>query len=138
MAELLAERLGPQLLLMRQEIAKLALLAAPSTRIARSHVEACALDVAEEPIWGLTDAIGEGRPRDALAILAPDLHRRPILIVTDFDGTIARIVMDPWGAQILPAAQRALRRLAGLPGVIVAILSGRVARDAASRARIPR
>ena len=69
-AELLAERIGPQLLLMRQELAKLGLMAAPARRITRAHVEECALDVAEEPIWGLTDAIGEGRARDALALLA--------------------------------------------------------------------
>ena len=69
-AELLAERIGPQLLLMRQEIAKLALVAAPARRLQRAHVEECALDVAEEPIWELTDAIGEGRPGDALALLA--------------------------------------------------------------------
>ncbi len=74
--------------------------------------------------------------RDALALVWPDLDRRPVLIATDFDGTVSHIVMDPWGAQILPAARRALRRLAGTPGVTVAVLSGRTARDAASRARI--
>jgi trehalose 6-phosphate phosphatase len=74
--------------------------------------------------------------RDALALVWPDLDRRPALIATDFDGTVSHIVMDPWGAQILPAARRALRRLAGTPGVTVAVLSGRTARDAASRARI--
>jgi DNA polymerase-3 subunit delta len=33
-------------------------------------VERGVADLAEEPIWELTDAIGEGRPGDALAVLA--------------------------------------------------------------------
>ena len=34
------------------------------------HVVAASIDVAEEPVWELTDAIGEGRGADALALLA--------------------------------------------------------------------
>ncbi len=68
-AELLAERVGPQLLMMRQEIAKAGLLAGPGATIGRSHVAAGTADVSEEPIWDLTDAIGEGRTPDALALL---------------------------------------------------------------------
>jgi len=68
-AELLAERIGPQLLVLRQEIAKAALLAHPAKTITRGHIEQGAIDVAEEPIWDLTDAIGEGRAGDALATL---------------------------------------------------------------------
>jgi DNA polymerase-3 subunit delta len=68
-AELLAERVGPQLLMLRQEIAKAALLAGPDTPVGRSHVAAGTADVSEEPIWDLTDAIGEGRTAEALAIL---------------------------------------------------------------------
>lgn len=68
-AELLAERIGPQLLMLRQELAKAALLAAPAQRVTRAHVEASAIDVAEQPIWDLTDAIGEGRTGEALALL---------------------------------------------------------------------
>lgn len=68
-AELLAERAGPQLLWLRQEIAKLALLAGPGKKVARAHVEAGTQDAAEAPIWDLTDAIGEGRSGDALAAL---------------------------------------------------------------------
>lgn len=65
-AESLAERIGPQLLLLRQEIAKLALFAGPDEAIGRAHVEAGTGFAAEEPIWDLTDAIGEGRSADAL------------------------------------------------------------------------
>lgn len=68
-AELLSDRVGPQLLVLRQEIAKMALLAAPDTQITRAHAERSVVDVAEEPIWDLTDAIGEGRAADALAVL---------------------------------------------------------------------
>jgi DNA polymerase-3 subunit delta len=69
-AGLLAERVGPQLLLLRQEIEKAGLLAGPGERIERSHVEASVAAVAEEPIWDLTDAIGQGRTADALDMLA--------------------------------------------------------------------
>ena len=73
-AEALAERVGPQLLLLRQEIAKAALFAGPGRPVTPAHVAETASDAAEEPIWSLTDAIGEGprsrRPR------APRAHGR--------------------------------------------------------------
>lgn len=69
-AELLAERIGPQLLLLRQEIAKAGLLAGEGKPVTRAHVAAGALDVAEDAVWDLTDAIGEGRVGDALVVLA--------------------------------------------------------------------
>jgi DNA polymerase-3 subunit delta len=69
-AEALAERVGPQLLLLRQEIAKAALFAGPGKPIGVAHVSEIASEAAEEPIWSLTDAIGEGRIPDALAHLA--------------------------------------------------------------------
>ena len=68
-AELLAERTGPQLLMLRQEIAKLGLLAGPSAPVTRAHVTAGTPDVADEPIWDLNDAIGEGRSADAIRLL---------------------------------------------------------------------
>lgn len=73
---------------------------------------------------------------EALALAAPVLDRRPLLIVSDFDGTLSQIVQDPWSATILASARRALRRLAGRDGVHVAILSGRTAADVATRARV--
>lgn len=68
-AEALAERVGPQLLLLRQEIVKAQLLAGPDSEVTRDHVARSTSDVAEEPIWDLTDAIGEGRGGDALVVL---------------------------------------------------------------------
>ncbi len=68
-AGLLAERIGPQLLMLRQEIAKAALLAGEGKKVTKAHVAAGALDVAEDAVWDLTDAIGEGRVGDALGVL---------------------------------------------------------------------
>jgi DNA polymerase-3 subunit delta len=69
-AETLAERVGAQLLLARREIEKAALLAGPGGRIARAAIEAGTPDSAAEPIWELTDAIGEGRGGEALRVLS--------------------------------------------------------------------
>lgn len=69
-AELLAERVGPQLLMLRQEVAKAALFAGEGEPITRAHIRAGSIDVADEPIWDLTDAIGEGRTADAVTLLA--------------------------------------------------------------------
>ena len=66
---LLAERTGPQLLMLRQEIAKAALFVGRGEKVTAKHVAESTSDVAEEPIWDLTDAIGEGRCGDALALL---------------------------------------------------------------------
>ena len=64
-----------------------------------------------------------------------------ILVITDFDGTIAEIDPDPMGARVEPAARRALRRLAALaeddPGrLALAVLTGRAVSDVASRVRV--
>lgn len=69
-ADLLGERVGPQLLLLRQEIEKAGLLAGPGARIQRRHVEMSVATVADEPIWDLTDAIGQGKTAEAIALLA--------------------------------------------------------------------
>ena len=57
-------------------------------------------------------------------------------MASDFDGTLSHIVLDPWGANMVPLARRALRRLAAVEGVQVAILSGRTAADVAARTRV--
>jgi trehalose 6-phosphate phosphatase len=65
----------------------------------------------------------------------------PILVVCDFDGTLAAIHPDPSGAVLDPSARRALRHLGriarGRPErLALAILSGRTALDVAGRVRI--
>lgn len=72
----------------------------------------------------------------AVALAREHTQRRPLLVVSDFDGTLSKIVLDPWAAQILPLGRQALRRLAATPGVHVAVLSGRTARDVATRVRV--
>jgi trehalose-phosphatase len=67
--------------------------------------------------------------------------RPPLLVVTDFDGTLAPISPDPMGAQIEPIGRRAIRRLARLAErrpdrLSVVILSGRTALDVAGRVRV--
>jgi trehalose-phosphatase len=64
-----------------------------------------------------------------------------ILVITDYDGTIAEIDPDPMGARIEPGALRALRRLARLAEahperLTVAILTGRAVADVAPRVRV--
>jgi trehalose 6-phosphate phosphatase len=65
----------------------------------------------------------------------------PLLVVTDFDGTISRIDPAPGGARIDPLGQVSLRRLSRLAGLYpdhlrVFILSGRTALDVAARVRV--
>jgi trehalose 6-phosphate phosphatase len=58
-----------------------------------------------------------------------------LLVVSDFDGTLAPIVNDPVDARPLPAAAQSLVDLAELPGTAVALVSGRalaVLRDLSS------
>jgi len=72
---------------------------------------------------------------EALELVRPWVDRR-LLLASDFDGTISRLVSDPWRAGIVPAAQRALRRLTVAPRTRVAFISGRTVPDLAARARV--
>jgi len=71
------------------------------------------------------------------------LAARPgrLLVVCDFDGTLAEGSRDPAAAAIVPLARRALRRLARIAAArperaAVAILTGRTAADVAARVRV--
>lgn len=66
---LLLERSQPDLRLLDQEIAKLALYALPSTRIDEDAVRALVSDTREEEIYALTDALSGGRPGEVAAVL---------------------------------------------------------------------
>jgi trehalose-phosphatase len=64
-----------------------------------------------------------------------------IVVIADFDGTLAEGSRDPGAASVLPLARRALRRLSRIAAerperVAVAILTGRTAADVASRVRV--
>ncbi|MFI5261879.1 MAG: trehalose-phosphatase [Candidatus Limnocylindrales bacterium] len=88
---------------------------------------------------GRVDGAGAVHPLtagEALALAGDAPRQTPWLIVSDFDGTLSPLVMDPWGATIVPLARRALRRLAGRPATTVVLLSGRTAADLAARVRV--
>ena len=81
--------------------------------------------------------IAAGGPAGAAAIAALAGARPPLLVVVDFDGTLAIGSRDPAVARITPSAQRALRHLARLvPRVHVAVLTGRTVDDVARRVRV--
>jgi trehalose 6-phosphate phosphatase len=76
----------------------------------------------------------------AAAIDALVAARPPLLVVVDFDGTLAVGTRDPAAARIEPLARRALRRLGGIATarpdrLHVAVLTGRIVADVAARVR---
>jgi trehalose 6-phosphate phosphatase len=75
--------------------------------------------------------------RTALAGLARDTARRPLLVALDFDGTLAPLVDDPDDSRMLPAAAEALALLVGVPDVTLALVSGRSVVDLHHRAGAP-
>lgn len=66
-----------------------------------------------------------GLDQELYAALAALAARPRFLLGVDFDGTLAPFVVHPMDARPLPGAMDALRRLAGEPGVTVALVSGR-------------
>lgn len=67
------------------------------------------------------------------------MARTPVLLVaSDFDGTLAPIVIDAASAAAMPAALEALRRLESLPHTHVAVVSGRGLADLRSRVPVMR
>lgn len=67
--------------------------------------------------------------------------RPPLLLVVDFDGTLAPVTCDSAATVIDPVGQRAMRRLARLaaarPGrLLPTVLTGRTVPDVASRVRV--
>lgn len=77
--------------------------------------------------------------RPALARLIADPGR--LLVVSDFDGTLAEGSRDPAATRIVPLARASLRALAGIAArrpdrLAVAVLTGRAVSDAASRVRV--
>ena len=75
-------------------------------------------------------------PYDDPVILAAHLTGRPLLCCLDFDGTLAPIVPTPAAAAPLPGVATALAELAALPGIRVAIVTGRTVDDVRTRLHI--
>src|ERR1700674_1065239 len=75
----LLERSQPDLRLLDQEIAKLAMYASPSTRIDDEAVRALVSDTREEEIFALTDSLASGRPGEVAGVLQSllDAGREP-------------------------------------------------------------
>lgn len=65
------------------------------------------------------------------------LDASPLALMLDIDGTLAPIAPTPALAHIPPATRLVLERLAALPGVVVALVSGRAADDARRMGAIP-
>lgn len=59
--------------------------------------------------------------------------RCPVLIATDFDGTLTPVVPRPADARLDPRAREVLIRLARIPRVQLAVLTGRSLADSSSR-----
>jgi len=72
-----------------------------------------------------------------LATLAADPTRRPLLVALDFDGTLAPLQDDPSLSRITPDGVDVLARLAGTPGVALAMVSGRAMHDLHALAQVP-
>jgi trehalose 6-phosphate phosphatase len=68
-------------------------------------------------------------PGDLDAALQELAARRPLLVASDYDGVLSRLVGDPSAAAPEPGAAEALGRLAAVEGVTVALVSGRGVRD---------
>jgi alpha,alpha-trehalose-phosphate synthase [UDP-forming]/trehalose-phosphatase len=68
-------------------------------------------------------------PAPLVAALERFVTHEWLLIGFDFDGVLAPLVADPHAARILPAARRPLTTLAGLPGIRLALVSGRALAD---------
>ena len=75
--------------------------------------------------------------RTALAGLARDTSRRPLLVALDFDGTLAPLVDDPGDSRMLLPAGEALALIVGVPDVTLALVSGRSVVDLYRRAGAP-
>ena len=70
-----------------------------------------------------------GVPADLDAALADFAARRPLLVASDYDGVLARLRDEPSAAVPEPGVAEALARLASVPGVTVALVSGRGVED---------
>jgi trehalose 6-phosphate phosphatase len=68
-------------------------------------------------------------PPELDAALAELAGRRPLLVASDYDGVLSRLVGDPSAAVPEPGVAETLARLAAAEGVTVALVSGRGVAD---------
>lgn len=66
---------------------------------------------------------------DLLAAVEAFAGRPTLLVATDFDGALAPLVEDPSDSRPVEGGMQRLTELAALPGVTVALVSGRSMRD---------
>lgn len=66
----------------------------------------------------------------AIERIGTRLDASPLIVLLDLDGTIAPIAPTPALAQVPASTRFVLERLARLPGVVMALVSGRSAQDA--------
>jgi trehalose 6-phosphate phosphatase len=78
-----------------------------------------------------------GVPLDLDEALHGFAARRPLLIASDYDGVLARLVGDPSAAAPEAGAAEALSRLMDVEGVTVAMVSGRGVRDLQTTSGFP-
>jgi len=64
-------------------------------------------------------------PNDLSEALGVFTAQKKILVALDFDGTLAPLVDDPMDSRMIPQARSALEALTALPGVTVALVTGR-------------
>lgn len=60
-----------------------------------------------------------------------------LLILSDFDGTLAPIAPSPADARLAPPVRKVLARLAGAPSTGLAVISGRDLADLRARSELP-
>jgi trehalose-phosphatase len=75
---------------------------------------------------------------DSLAIaVSRRVRERPLVLLSDFDGTLSPLVPEPAEAFIEPTAQEGLAALAATPQVTLGIVSGRQIDDVRRRVPVP-
>jgi trehalose 6-phosphate phosphatase len=72
-------------------------------------------------------------PQEAAVGLQQRARHKPLLLLTDFDGTVSDFVDDPNAAAITPRAAAALDACARLPGTTVGVVTGRRIADVQRR-----
>ena len=97
------------------------------------------LEAVPSRVAAVTSSTPAASPLDAaLAGLAQTARDGgPVLVALDFDGALAPLQDDPGASRALPAAVTALARLGTVPGVRLALISGRGVADLADKAEVP-